>query len=188
VKGVKMSNESVDKLVEKMEEKIRIKKFLEGRVDRTFEIVNGVVNVEGSVDLSKQKLTSFEGIQFGVVTGNFYCYDNKLTSLEGSPKKISGGFNCSNNKLTSLEGSPREVGEDFNCFDNELTSLEGSPEKVGEGFNCYDNELTSLEGSPEKVGEGFNCEDNLLLPDPSILKCKVGGKIFADIKIKVKKI
>jgi hypothetical protein len=36
--------------------------------------------------------------------GHFYCYNNKLTSLVGSPASISGDFDCSHNQPTSLKG------------------------------------------------------------------------------------
>ena len=33
-----------------------------------------------------------------MINGSFYCYDNKLTSLEGSPEIVKGNFTCSRNK------------------------------------------------------------------------------------------
>ena len=52
------------------------------------------------------------------VSGDFYCLDNKLTSLIGAPSNVGGEFICSYNKLTSLEGAPTSVGGDFYCYDN----------------------------------------------------------------------
>jgi hypothetical protein len=63
--------------------------------------------------------------------GYFYCQDNQLTSLEGTPKKVGGNFSCSNNNLTSLEGSPERLGSYFNCsrnINNLLTDVRGFPE------------------------------------------------------------
>ena len=94
--------------------------------------------------------------------GDFYCYDNDLTSLEDCPQKVGGNFSCSSNQLTSLEGGPQEVGGDFNCYHNQLTSLEGGPQEVGGNFWCYHNQLTSLEGGPQKVGKDFDCSNNEL--------------------------
>ena len=53
-----------------------------------------------------------------VINEGFSCYNDQLTSLEGSPKEVRGSFSCSDNKLTSLEGSPKEVGGDFYCHNN----------------------------------------------------------------------
>ena len=83
-----------------------------------------------------------------VVGGNFYCYNNELTTLKGSPKEVGIGFFCTNNKLTTLEGGPKEVGGAFGCSINKLTSLEGCPEVVGDIFDCTDNKLNSLKYMP----------------------------------------
>ena len=85
--------------------------------------------------------------------GNFYCYNNKLTSLEGAPSHVDGYFNCSVNKLTSLAGAPSHVGDDFSCSHNELTSLEGAPSRVNGDFYCYYNELTSLKDVHKHIAE-----------------------------------
>ena len=101
-------------------------------------------------------------IKFNKVTGDFNCYSNVLTTLEGGPKYVGGNFDCSKNKLTDLKGSPLEVGESLTCYQNKLTSLEGSPKEVGRDFNCQENKLTTLKGSPKWVGGSFYCNDNVL--------------------------
>ena len=96
------------------------------------------------------------------ISGNFSCYNNQLTSLEGAPKEVGRDFYCSFNQLTSLEGCPQKVGGNFYCHSNNLTSLEGCPQEVGEHFSCSNNQLTSLEGCPQKVGGDFYCSSNQL--------------------------
>ena len=54
-------------------------------------------NVTGDVYLEKLGLKEIP-ITFGTVGGDFYCYDNELTSLSGCPHKVGGNFDCSNNK------------------------------------------------------------------------------------------
>jgi hypothetical protein len=66
-----------------------------------------------------------------LVGGDFHCFNNKLTSLEGAPKSVGGIFNCSYNQFTSLVGAPQSVGGDFYCSLNKLTSLEGAPQSIG---------------------------------------------------------
>jgi len=119
------------------------------------------VDVDGDVNLSYENLTEIP-VQFGIVGGYFYCYNNQLTSLQGCPKEIGGYFVCSNNQLTSLEHCPKEVGGYFDCYYNQLTSLEGCPKKVGGGFYCYNNKLTSLKHCPKEVGGYFDCSYNQL--------------------------
>jgi hypothetical protein len=144
IKGYKMFLESqTEESVRDICEKYDIKNW---SIDS-----EGLVDVNGDVDLSHQQLTKLP-LKFGKVTGFFDCYKNKLTSLEGGPKEVGGYyFDCSKNGLTSLEGSPKEVDGHFNCSDNGLNSLEGSPEKVGRDFDCSENQLTSLIGGPQVV-------------------------------------
>lgn len=115
------------------------------------EYIGKTVKVTGDVVLTSLGLTKLP-INFTEVGGSFYCYDNKLTSLEGCPKYVGGSFYCTNNKLTSLVGSPKEVGESFWCSHNKLTSLKGAPTKVGEHFFSINNPLKTLEGGPKEVG------------------------------------
>ena len=128
---------------------------------KNFQIVDGLVNVYGDVDISRKELTRIP-IKFGRVEGNFHCYNNKLTSLEGAPQSVGGNFGCGNNQLTSLEGAPQRVGGYFSGHNNQLTTLEGAPQSVGGDFSCHNNQLTSLEGAPKSVGEDFDCINNKL--------------------------
>src|SRR3990167_1216678 len=125
------------------------------------------VDVSGSVDISNLKLKNIP-IQFGKV-GDFYCYNNQLTSLKGAPKEVGGYFYCHNNQLASLKGAPKEVGGYFYCYNNQLTSLEGAPKEVGGNFYCYNNQLASLKGAPKEVGGGFSCSNNQLKEVPDWL-------------------
>jgi hypothetical protein len=128
-------------------------------------IVNedGTVDVDGSVNFYNIGLTELPiKFRFRNVSGHFSSSNNKLTSLEGSPRSVSGIFNCCNNELTSLEGSPRSVGGDFYCDSNKLTSLSGAPREVGDNFVCYNNKLTSLEGISKYISGGIYCKDNQL--------------------------
>jgi hypothetical protein len=112
----------------------------------------GLVDVDGNFNCMFQGLSDFKGVKFGVVTGNFYCEDNRLTSLVGAPQKVSGNFNCAGNSLTSLEGAPQSVSGIFCCGNNPITSLVGAPKKIGGRLYCGNNRLTSLEGAPQSVG------------------------------------
>ena len=101
-------------------------------------------------------------INFGKVTGNFYCFELGITSLKGAPQEVGGDFYCSGNYFTSLKGAPKEVGGNFYCPWNRLTSLEGAPQKVSGNFNCSNNKLTSLKGAPQEVGGYYWCNYNYL--------------------------
>jgi hypothetical protein len=102
-------------------------------------------------EAKERSILSVMGKQPEHVDGDFYCSDNKLTSLEGAPSSVGGNFFCSDNKLTSLERAPSSVGGTFFCSDNKLTSLEGAPSSVGGDFFCTANKLTSLHNIHKQI-------------------------------------
>ena len=114
-----------------------------------FNIVNYTINEDGSidvnddVDLDNEYLIKIP-IRFRNVTGDFYCSNNHLTSLEGGPQSVGGDFYCNNNQLTSLKGCPISVGGNFYCGNNHLTSLEGAPQEVGGYFYFHNNPCSSI--------------------------------------------
>lgn len=121
------------------------------------KLPDGTWHIHGDLEISRCELTSLKELNVSIVDGYFYCYNNKLTTLEGGPKKVGGSFSCSFNKLTSLKGSPIEVnGEFFACCDNELTSLEGCPKEIRGNFDCTYNKLTSLKGCPAIIDGDFS--------------------------------
>ena len=105
------------------------------------------VDVDDTVNISNEELTELP-LKFGKVSGHFYCENNNLTSLLGSPQTVGGFFDCYNNCLTSLLGSPKEVGGNFNCENNNLTSLLGSPKTVGGYFSCNRNKIINFKQLP----------------------------------------
>jgi hypothetical protein len=90
---------------------------LEGEHHEGKPLWNGIdyLNEDGDIYLARKGLTELPCIFPEELDGNFYCSNNKLTSLYGSPKKVKGGFYCRSNRLTSLEGAPKVVGGDFFC-------------------------------------------------------------------------
>ena len=95
------------------------------RIDQTNynEYIGKTVKVTGDVNLMNLGLTKIP-INFTEVGGSFYCSNNQLTSLVGSPEEVGRNFFCWGNKLTSLVGAPKEVGGGFYCSNNQLTDLE----------------------------------------------------------------
>ena len=107
-----------DILFESTAPDIFVPRRLEDRLERLIKtyIRNGS---KGDLDLSRLKLTELPEILKDItVGGSFYCYNNRLTSLDGSPKTVGGSFYCYNNLLISLAGAPSSVGENFYCYNN----------------------------------------------------------------------
>ncbi len=75
------------------------------------------VNVRANVYLNDLNLKEIP-ITFNIVSGSFYCDNNELVSLKGSPIKVGGDFNCSSNNLNSLDKCPKEVKGSFYCKKN----------------------------------------------------------------------
>ncbi len=113
--------------------------------------------VDGYFDVSNNQLTCLDFSPIKVK--NFFCDENRITSLEGVPRHIKGSFNCGENKLTSLDYGPKRVDGEYFCYDNKIKSLKGIPRKIG-GLNCENNKLTSLEGGPTHVSRYYLCEHN----------------------------
>ena len=119
-----------------------------------YGIGNYIINQDGSIDVNgdvylENKTLSVLPLKFNRVGGYFFCYDNKLTTLEGSPKEVGYHFLCGHNQLTSLEGGPQKTGISFNCSNNKLTTLIGGPKSVGFNYFCGGNQLTDVHGFPE---------------------------------------
>jgi hypothetical protein len=98
-----------DILLENSAPDIFVPRRLEDRVERMIKnyIRNGS---KGDLDLSRLKLTELPDILKDItVGGNFYCYNNHLTSLDGSPKTVGGNFYCRNNTVQFTEQDVRAV-------------------------------------------------------------------------------
>jgi hypothetical protein len=149
-----------DLLLENEAPDIFIPRRVEDRVERLIKqyIRNGS---KGDLDLSGLNLNELPEILKNVnVGGNFFCDNNKLTSLTNAPKFVGGTFICSRNSLNSLTGAPTSVVISFYCRNNNLTSLEFAPTSVGRNFDCTNNDLTSLEFAPKTVNGHFFCYQN----------------------------
>ena len=116
-----------------------------------YTINNGLVDVDGDVDLSGKGLTKLP-FKFGIVSGFFDCDTNQLTSLKGAPQEVGGDFDCDNNKLTTLEGAPQEVGGYFRCYNNQLTTLKGAEETICKNLDCSMNNIYYLDFVPNYKG------------------------------------
>ena len=125
--------------------KIDIINWLEKMQIKSYTINKDLtVDVDGNVDLIKERLDNIP-IQFGEINGDFYCWYNNLTSLEGCPHTVKKDFICSFNKLDSLKGGPQYVGGEYDCSCSNLKSLEGCALEVG-AINFANNKLHSMTG------------------------------------------
>ena len=102
-------------LLESTAPDIFVPRRVEDRVERMIKdyIRNGS---KESLELSNMNLIELPAILKNVTVGrNFFCSNNKLTSLINSPSIVVGGFYCGSNRLISLKGAPKTVGDNFFC-------------------------------------------------------------------------
>jgi hypothetical protein len=179
-------NRNLDKRIDKLRainKSLLMKEVIEGNliIDQYFDFNDidvKVKTINGNVTIKLNHIPLW--LKNVTVNGNFYCYNNKLTSLEGCPQTVNGSFDCYKNKLTSLIGCPKTVNGYFYCANNKLTSLEGCPQTVNGYFDCYNNKLTSLIGCPKTVNGYFDCRNNkkeFSLDEINKL-CKIKGNIY----------
>ena len=117
-------------LLENTAPDIFIPRRMEDRIERMIKdyIRNGS---KGNLELSNMNLIELPAILKDItVSGHFICSNNKLTSLNNSPKTVGGYFGCGNNKLTSLVGAPTSVGGAFNCCNNSVQFTEAQVRAV----------------------------------------------------------
>lgn len=142
---------------------ILIHQFLKDnyKIKGTYTIKDGVVDVNGDIALTNNKLEYLtnEFFVFGKISGLFIAGDDRkinIKSLKGSPKE-AGIFAVNRSKITSLEGCP-EIAEYCNFeYNSELLNLKGSPKTLKGSFMCYGCEkLKSLKGAPKKIGGSFD--------------------------------
>ena len=109
-----------DILLEGKPPSIFIPRRIEDRVERMIRLyIRNGNKGDLDLDLSDLKLTKLPEILKDItVDGNFFCFNNNLTSLINAPSSVGDDFDCSYNDLTSLAGAPKTVGGFFDCTDN----------------------------------------------------------------------
>ena len=113
---------------------------------KKYNIKNYNINTDGSIDVDEDVWLYDKGLtklplKFNKVNGFFYCHENKLTSLEGSPVEVNGVFNCRFNKLISFEYAPKIIRGDFYCQYNNIKTFEYFPSFIRNYFWCNRNPI-----------------------------------------------
>jgi hypothetical protein len=159
------------------------------KTDHTLsDVDDGSIDVDGDVYLAYKKLTKLP-LKFNMVSGDFDCSNNTLTSLSGFPNYVGGYFKCDGNQLIKSEHrlgyikmGKDEIGSI--CKQYRITDYTVNPDgsidvkgdvdissfglkklplifnRVGGYFNCSDNQLTSFIGFPNYIGRGYDCRGN----------------------------
>ena len=94
------------------------------------------ITVIKSLNLSNIRLSEFPKMSHITINGDFWCYNNKLTSFKGCPI-VKGDFNCTDNYLTSFEYCPIINGS-FYCYNNQITSFKDCPDIGGKLYSDFE--------------------------------------------------
>lgn len=91
-----------------LKRKIEIKSWLDKMKIKNYKINDDLkVDVYGDVNISGKYL-NYIPVQFGKVSGNFFCNNNNLTTLKGCPIYLQYDLSCRNNNLITLEYAPKK--------------------------------------------------------------------------------
>lgn len=137
---------------EQIEKKIK-KKCIQYKIENYSINPDGSIDVAGDVDLQQMNLDQLP-LKFNIGSGNFYCKNNKLTTLTGSPISVGGDFNCSINHLVSLADGPLKVKGNYNCLSNILLNLVGYAEAIGGSLYVGDEVNSTYSGNIDIAVEG----------------------------------
>lgn len=112
---------------------------------------NGVIDVEGSVDLNKFVEHGKLAVQFGSIKTTNVLRLDSVRTLQGLPKSMLGTLlYVSSGFLESLEGGPETAGV-MHVTAHFLKSLKGAP-KTADSFTVVSSGLPSLVNVPTIVG------------------------------------
>ena len=123
---------------------------------------NLTVDVFGHVDISHKKLKKIP-VQFNVIDGNFYCNNNELKTLSGSPKIVNYNFDCSSNQLKSLKYAPEFIGGDFLCCYNGIKNFKelNMNDEVYGNFEASNNLIKKIQFNNQEI-ENLDLSENFL--------------------------
>lgn len=162
-----------------MVNKVEIRKLLKAHfnIHGTVKITpDGVVDVDGDVEVRHVPDSGQLSVQFGKVTRSFTFWINGITmpNFTGCPAWVGGSFECSNVRILSLKGAPEYVGDQFELRFCELRTLEHGPQHVGSDYLVRRNPLQSLEHLATHIGGEVDFEYN---PHMGLLRTLVAAKI-----------
>lgn len=143
------------------------KKKLKRNLDGTFDY-DGSLYFNGEIKKDLDKLTRIE-VKFNYVSGVFDCSNNKLVTLENTPRRVGVRLSCYSNNLITLKHAPNPedigghpnidygsniISKHFQCYDNLLT-MEDSRYKISGKNPVFSKSSKELEDDNVKIAENF---------------------------------
>ena len=120
--------------------------------DEAINIVN--------LNLSKQKISSLDGIEHFPNLEILICSKNKLNKIDVSKNKSLKRLVCDGNTISSLDISNNSELTSLDCSKNNLNDLNISNNTKLTILNCAENKLTSLNFGNDTQLKELNCANN----------------------------
>ncbi|MBU3076003.1 Ig-like domain-containing protein [Clostridium estertheticum] len=111
-----------------------------------------------SLDLSKDDVSSLNGIEYFTSLTDLNCSNNGLTTLDVSKNTALTSLKCEYNKLTTLDVSKNIVLTSLDCQRNLLTTLNVNTALTD--LKCGFNQITTLDVSKNTVLTSLDCGSN----------------------------
>ena len=121
-----------------------IEDFIENNDVGDYSIVDGLINVDGSVILTQVNNGEIP-FPFGQIMEDFNCNGLGLTTLKNTPHTIYGYFDCSENKLKSFEHCPTNAKAYFIASYNFIESFKYLPRQIDRLY-LQNNNIIDLNG------------------------------------------
>ncbi|MBU3179009.1 Ig-like domain-containing protein [Clostridium estertheticum] len=113
-----------------------------------------------SLDLSKDDVSSLNGIEYLTSLTDLNCSNNGLTTLDISKNTALTSLNCKYNKLTTLDVSKNSVLTSLDCERNKLTTLNVNTALTD--LKCGFNLIATLDVSKNTALTSLDCGLNQL--------------------------
>ncbi|MGE0019403.1 MAG: T9SS type A sorting domain-containing protein [Draconibacterium sp.] len=113
-----------------------------------------------SLNFNSSGVKDLTGIEACTGLTEFFCDENKLTSLDFSSNKKLKTLSCTNNSLTSLNIGSNVNLEYLRCDYNNLNELDISSNLLLYVFSCSSNNISSLDLKAHKDLVEINCQYN----------------------------
>ncbi|MBW9154356.1 Ig-like domain-containing protein [Clostridium estertheticum] len=112
-----------------------------------------------SLDLSKDDVSSLNGIEYFTSLTNLNCSNNGLTTLDVSKNTALTSLDCQHNLLTTLDVNTALI--NLNCIYNKLETLDVSKTTALTSLDCRFNQLATLDVNTALID--LNCSENKLI-------------------------
>lgn len=124
------------------------------------KILTSKINKLTSLAVTNSSITDVKGIEDFISLTNFWCYGNKISTIDVSKNTALKLLNFDNNTITSIDISKNTALETLSCSSNQIKELKLSNNLSLGSLSCSSNQLQSLDVSANQKLVSLNCGVN----------------------------